>query len=298
MVIVNNNPETVSTDFDTGDRLYFEPLTPEDVMNIIETEKPVGVVVAFGGQTAIKLTNFLESQGVRILGTPADSIDMAEDRERFDALLENLHISRPKGLTVMTKEEALNAARSLGYPVLMRPSYVLGGQNMIIAFSDEDIEEYMGIILSHKIENPVLIDKYLMGIELEVDAICDGEDVLIPGIMEHIERAGVHSGDSIAVYPAWNLNGLQVEKIISYTRDLALSMNTRGLVNIQYLIHEGEIYVIEVNPRSSRTIPYISKVTGVPMVDLATRAMLGEKLSDMGYGTGLYPCLLYTSLLP
>ena len=189
----------------------------------------------------------------------------------------------------MTKDEALNAARSLGYPVLMRPSYVLGGQNMIIAFSDEDIEEYMGIILSHKIENPVLIDKYLMGIELEVDAICDGEDVLIPGIMEHIERAGVHSGDSIAVYPAWNLNGLQVEKIISYTRDLALSMNTRGLVNIQYLIHEGEIYVIEVNPRSSRTIPYISKVTGVPMVDLATRAMLGEKLSDMGYGTGLYP---------
>ena len=226
---------------------------------------------------------------MRILGTPADSIDMAEDRERFDALLENLHISRPKGLTVMTKDEALNAARSLGYPVLMRPSYVLGGQNMIIAFSDEDIEEYMGIILSHKIENPVLIDKYLMGIELEVDAICDGEDVLIPGIMEHIERAGVHSGDSIAVYPAWNLNGLQVEKIISYTRDLALSMNTRGLVNIQYLIHEGEIYVIEVNPRSSRTIPYISKVTGVPMVNLATRAMLGEKLSDMGYGTGLYP---------
>ena len=289
VVIVNNNPETVSTDFDTGDRLYFEPLTPEDVMNIIETEKPVGVVVAFGGQTAIKLTNFLESQGVRILGTPADSIDMAEDRERFDALLEKLHISRPKGLTVMTKEEALDAARSLGYPVLMRPSYVLGGQNMIIAFSDDDIEEYMGIILSHKIENPVLIDKYLMGIELEVDAICDGEDVLIPGIMEHVERAGVHSGDSIAVYPAWNLNGLQVEKIISYTRDLALSMNTRGLVNIQYLIHEGEIYVIEVNPRSSRTIPYISKVTGVPMVDLATRAMLGEKLGDMGYGTGLYP---------
>ena len=288
VVIVNNNPETVSTDFDTGDRLYFEPLTPEDVMNIIETEKPVGVVVAFGGQTAIKLTNFLESQGVRILGTPADSIDMAEDRERFDALLENLHISRPKGLTVMTKEEALNAARSLGYPVLMRPSYVLGGQNMIIAFSDEDIEEYMGIILSHKIENPVLIDKYLMGIELEVDAICDGEDVLIPGIMEHIERAGVHSGDSIAVYPAWNLNGLQVEKIISYTRDLALSMNTRGLVNIQYLIHEGEIYVIEVNPRSSRTIPYISKVTGVPMVDLAVRCSLGEKLKDMGYGTGLW----------
>lgn len=296
VVIVNNNPETVSTDFDTGDRLYFEPLTPEDVMNIIRTERPVGVVVAFGGQTAIKLTNFLESQGVHILGTPADSIDMAEDRERFDALLERLHISRPQGLTVMTADEALHAAQKLGYPVLMRPSYVLGGQNMIIAFSDEDIREYMGIILAHNIENPVLIDKYLMGIELEVDAICDGEDVLIPGIMEHIERAGIHSGDSIAVYPAWNLNGLQVEKIIAYTRDLALSMNTRGLVNIQYLIHEGEIYVIEVNPRSSRTIPYISKVTGVPMVDLATRAMLGERLCDMGYGTGLYPVPPYVAV--
>ena len=296
VVIVNNNPETVSTDFDTGDRLYFEPLTPEDVMNIIRTEHPVGVVVAFGGQTAIKLTQFLEKQGVPILGTPADSIDMAEDRERFDALLEQLHISRPLGLTVMTKEEALEAARSLGYPVLMRPSYVLGGQNMIIAFSDDDILEYMEIILSHNIENPVLIDKYLMGIEIEVDAICDGEDVLIPGIMEHVERAGIHSGDSIAVYPAWNLNGLQVEKILSYTRDLALSMKTRGLVNIQYLIHEGEIYVIEVNPRSSRTIPYISKVTGVPMVDLATRAMLGEKLEDMGYGTGLYPVPPYVAV--
>ena len=296
VVIVNNNPETVSTDFDTGDRLYFEPLTPEDVMNIIRTEHPVGVVVAFGGQTAIKLTQFLEKQGVPILGTPADSIDMAEDRERFDALLEQLHISRPRGLTVMTKEEALEAARSLGYPVLMRPSYVLGGQNMIIAFSDDDILEYMEIILSHNIENPVLIDKYLMGIEIEVDAICDGEDVLIPGIMEHVERAGIHSGDSIAVYPAWNLNGLQVEKILSYTRDLALSMKTRGLVNIQYLIHEGEIYVIEVNPRSSRTIPYISKVTGVPMVDLATRAMLGEKLEDMGYGTGLYPVPPYVAV--
>ena len=296
VVIVNNNPETVSTDFDTGDRLYFEPLTPEDVMNIIRTEHPVGVVVAFGGQTAIKLTQFLEKQGVPILGTPADSIDMAEDRERFDALLEQLHISRPRGLTVMTKEEALEAARSLSYPVLMRPSYVLGGQNMIIAFSDDDILEYMEIILSHNIENPVLIDKYLMGIEIEVDAICDGEDVLIPGIMEHVERAGIHSGDSIAVYPAWNLNGLQVEKILSYTRDLALSMKTRGLVNIQYLIHEGEIYVIEVNPRSSRTIPYISKVTGVPMVDLATRAMLGEKLEDMGYGTGLYPVPPYVAV--
>ncbi|WP_458862207.1 carbamoyl-phosphate synthase large subunit [Acidaminobacterium chupaoyuni] len=296
VVIVNNNPETVSTDFDTGDRLYFEPLTPEDVMNIIEIEHPIGVVVAFGGQTAIKLTGFLEKQGVKILGTQADSIDLAEDRERFDALLERLHISRPQGLTVMTVEDALAAAAQLEYPVLMRPSYVLGGQNMIIAWSDEDIREYMQIILSHNIENPVLIDKYLVGIELEVDAICDGSDILIPGIMEHVERTGIHSGDSIAVYPAWNLNGLQVEKIISYTRDLALEMKTRGLVNIQYLIHEGEIYVIEVNPRSSRTIPYISKVTGVPMVDLATRAMLGEKLEEMGYGTGLYKVPPYVAV--
>lgn len=288
VVIVNNNPETVSTDFDTADRLYFEPLTPEDVMNVINTEKPYGVVVAFGGQTAIKLANFLESQGVRILGTPADSIDAAEDRERFDELLERLGIARPQGTTVMTEEDALQAANSLGYPVLMRPSYVLGGQNMIIAFCDEDIQEYMRIILSHQIENPVLIDKYLMGIEVEVDAICDGEDILIPGIMEHIERAGIHSGDSIAVYPAWNVSGPQIKRLTEYTRNLAVSLQTRGLINIQYVIHENKIYVIEVNPRSSRTIPYISKVTGVPMVDLATRAMLGEKLADMGYGTGLY----------
>ena len=296
VVIVNNNPETVSTDFNTADRLYFEPLTPEDVMKVIETEKPYGVVVAFGGQTAIKLTNFLESQGVRILGTPADSIDAAEDRERFDALLERLGIQRPAGHTVFTLEEALKAAADLEYPVLMRPSYVLGGQNMIIAFSDEDIKEYMQIILSHGIENPVLIDKYLMGVELEVDAICDGEEVLIPGIMEHIERAGVHSGDSIAVYPAWNINGNLTEQLIDYTKRLAVALQTRGLVNIQYVIHEGKIYVIEVNPRSSRTIPYISKVTGVPMVDLATRAMLGERLRDMGYGVGLYPAPPYVAV--
>ena len=296
VVIVNNNPETVSTDFNTADRLYFEPLTPEDVMKVIETEQPYGVVVAFGGQTAIKLTRFLESQKVRILGTPADSIDAAEDRERFDALLEELHIERPAGHTVFTLEEALQAANDLKYPVLMRPSYVLGGQNMIIAFSDEDIKEYMQIILSHDIENPILIDKYLMGVELEVDAICDGEDVLIPGIMEHIERAGVHSGDSIAVYPAWNINGRLTEQLIDYTKKLAVSLKTQGLVNIQYVIHEGKIYVIEVNPRSSRTIPYISKVTGVPMVDLATRAMLGEKLSDMGYGVGLYPAPPYVAV--
>lgn len=288
VVIVNNNPETVSTDFDTADRLYFEPLTNEDVMGIIKTEKPYGVVVAFGGQTAIKLTKFLSDNGVNILGTSADSIDMAEDRERFDELLEKHNIKRPQGVTVMTTEEALEVAEKIGYPVLMRPSYVLGGQNMIIAYNEDDIVEYMAIILSQNIENPILIDKYLMGIEIEVDAICDGEEILIPGIMEHIERAGVHSGDSIAVYPAWNISDEMTQIIINSSRDLALSLNTKGLVNIQYLIYKGDLYVIEVNPRSSRTIPYISKVTGVPMVDLATRAMLGEKLKDMGYGTGLY----------
>ncbi|MDR1785703.1 MAG: ATP-grasp domain-containing protein, partial [Spirochaetaceae bacterium] len=289
VAIVNNNPETVSTDFDTADRLYFEPLTPEDVMGIIRTEKPLGVVVAFGGQTAIKLTKFLHNEGVRILGTSADSIDMAEDRERFDALLERLHIKRPRGFSVLTLEGALEAAAKLSYPVLLRPSYVLGGQNMIIAFNDDDVREYMGIILSQKIENPVLLDKYLMGIELEVDAICDGQDILIPGVMEHIERTGIHSGDSIAVYPAWNVNDIMTEKIVSQSAVLARALGTQGLVNIQYLIHENELYIIEVNPRSSRTIPYISKVTGIPMVELATRAMLGEKLGGMGFGTGLYP---------
>ena len=288
VVIVNNNPETVSTDFDTADRLYFEPLTNEDVMNIIRVEKPVGVVVAFGGQTAIKLTKFLDQNGVKILGTPPDSIDAAEDRERFDELLESLEIKRPQGFTVMTADEALDVANKIGYPVLMRPSYVLGGQNMIIAFNDDDIKEYMAIILSQGIENPVLIDKYLMGTELEIDAICDGEEILIPGIMEHIERTGIHSGDSIAVYPAWNVSDKLMERIVDCSKRLAISLKTKGLVNIQYLINNDELYVIEVNPRSSRTIPYISKVTGVPMVDLATRAMLGEKLVDMGYGTGLY----------
>lgn len=296
VVIVNNNPETVSTDFDTADRLYFEPLTNEDVMNIINIEKPYGVVVAFGGQTAIKLTKHLSENGVRILGTPPDSIDAAEDRERFDELLELHKIKRPQGFTVMTTEEALEVANKIEYPVLMRPSYVLGGQNMIIAFNDADIKEYMAIILDQGIENPVLIDKYLMGPELEVDAICDGEDILIPGIMEHIERAGIHSGDSIAVYPAWNVSDKMIERIIDCSKKLAVSLNTRGLVNIQYLIYKDELYVIEVNPRSSRTIPYISKVTGVPMVDLATRAMLGEKLKDMGYGTGLYPNSPYVAV--
>lgn len=288
VAIINNNPETVSTDFDTADRLYFEPLTPEDVMGIIATEKPLGVVVAFGGQTAIKLTKFLDKQGIKILGTSADSIDIAEDRQRFDTLIAKLGIKHPIGETVLTTEEALKAADDISYPVLLRPSYVLGGQNMIIAFNSDDVKEYMAIILAQGIENPVLIDKYMMGIELEVDAICDGSDILIPGIMEHIERTGIHSGDSIAVYPSWNLNDILKEKIVSQSRELSLALGTRGLVNIQYLIYNNELYIIEVNPRSSRTVPYISKVTGVPMVELAVRAMLGGKVKDMGFGTGLY----------
>jgi carbamoyl-phosphate synthase large subunit len=296
VIIMNNNPETVSTDFDTADRLYFEPLTGEDVMDVIATEKPDGVVAAFGGQTAIKLTKYLDERGVKILGTSADSIDLAEDRSRFEALLEKLSIKRPQGLTVFTEKEALKAAELIGYPVLIRPSYVLGGQNMIIAFNESDVIEYMGIILSQNIENPILIDKYLMGTEIEVDAICDGDDILIPGIMEHIERTGIHSGDSIAVYPAFNLNDILIEKLIVQSKNLAKALGTKGLVNIQYLIYNNEIFIIEVNPRSSRTIPYISKVTGVPMVELAVRSMLGEKLADMGFGTGLYPPPPYTAV--
>ncbi len=288
VIIINNNPETVSTDFDTADRLYFEPLTPEDVMNVIEVEHPVGVVVAFGGQTAIKLTQFLSDHGIAILGTSAESIDIAEDRGRFDALLEQFSIRRPRGMTALSKAEALAAAEELTYPVLIRPSYVIGGQNMTIAYSPADVEHYMDIILSGKIENPVLVDKYMMGMELEVDVISDGTDVLIPGVMEHIERAGVHSGDSIAVYPQFNISDPMLEHVIDCSTKLTLSLGVRGLVNIQYLIYENELYVIEVNPRASRTIPYISKVTGVPMVDLATRIMVGAKLRDLGYGTGLY----------
>ncbi len=293
VVLVNNNPETVSTDFNTADRLYFEALTPEDVGHILDTEKPWGVGVAFGGQTAIKLTKYLDERGENILGTQADSIDIAEDRERFDAILEEHGIKRPKGETVMTAEEALAAAERLGYPVLLRPSYVLGGQNMIIAFNDEDVTEYMGIILAQGIENPVLIDAYLMGVEVEVDIISDGEDILVPGIMEHIERAGVHSGDSIAAYPAFNLTGALTEQLIAASEKIAKSLHTMGLLNIQYVIYGNEIYVIEANPRSSRTVPYISKVTGLPVVDIATRAMLGEKIKDMGYGTGLFRSVPY-----
>ena len=288
-VIVNNNPETVSTDFDTSDRLYFDPLTPEDVDSVLEIEKPWGVVVQFGGQTAIKLTKHLQEKGVRILGTQADSIDAAEDRERFDEVLEATGIPRAKGTTVFTTEEAVAAAGELGYPVLLRPSYVLGGQNMIIAYSEADIREYMAIITSHEIENPVLVDKYLMGTEVEVDAICDGQDYLIPGIMQHIERAGIHSGDSISVYPAQTLSQKVKATIIDYTGRLARALKVVGMVNIQYVVYNGEVYVIEVNPRSSRTVPYISKVANVPMVELATKVMLGEKLADLGYGTGLYP---------
>ena len=291
VAIVNNNPETVSTDFDTADRLYFEPLTPADIMNVLAVEKPYGVVVAFGGGTAIKLAKFLNSQGIRILGTSADAIDLAEDRERFEELCDRLNIKRPKGLTVFTEVEALEAAEKITYPVLMRPSYVLGGQNMIIARNSADVKEYMKIILRQGIENPVLIDKYMEGKELEVDCICDGEEVLIPGIMEHVERTGIHSGDSIAVYPGQFTKEIE-EKIIRQSTDLALALGTKGLVNIQYLIYDNgsgsDLYIIEANPRSSRTVPYLSKVSGVPMIDLATRAMLGEKVRNLGYGTGLY----------
>ncbi len=288
-IIVNNNPETVSTDFDISDRLYFEPLTPEDVDGVIHTENPWGVVVQFGGQTAIKLTKYLKKKGVRILGTSADSIDAAEDRERFDKLLEHCNIPRPNGRMAYTTVEAVKEAHKVGYPVLLRPSYVLGGQNMIIAYTKSDVIEYMDIITQTELENPVLIDKYLMGTEVEVDAVCDGDDFLIPGIMEHIERAGVHSGDSISIYPPQTLTQEIRDTIVEYTGRLAKELKVSGLVNIQYVIYEEEVYVIEVNPRSSRTVPYISKVTNVPIVDLATKVALGAKLKDLGYGTGVCP---------
>lgn len=288
-IIVNNNPETVSTDFDIADKLYFEPLTPEDVENIVRLENPDGAVVQFGGQTAIKLTEALMKMGVKILGTSAENVDAAEDRELFDEILEKCCIPRPKGHTVFTTEEALKAANELGYPVLVRPSYVLGGQGMKIAVSDNDIEEYMAIINRYHQEHPILVDKYLMGKEVEVDAICDGEEILVPGIMEHVERAGVHSGDSISIYPAQSLSEKIQKVIVDYTRKLARSLNVIGLINIQFIVYNDDVYVIEVNPRSSRTVPYISKVTGIPVVDLASRVILGAKIKDLGYGTGLAP---------
>ena len=289
-IIVNNNPETVSTDFDIADKLYFEPLTREDVGNIVDLEKPDGAVVQFGGQTAIKLTKALVEMGVPILGTSERDIDRAEDREEFDKILESCGIPRPAGHTVFTLEEALSAARDLGYPVLVRPSYVLGGQGMEIARSDADIREFLARItaLMEVKEHPILVDKYVEGQECEVDAVCDGEDILVPGIMEHLERAGVHSGDSISVYPAQSLPHEICMQLVEHSRALARALHVQGLINIQFIVKDGRVYVIEVNPRSSRTVPYISKVTGVPIVKLATRVLLGERLRDMGFGTGLY----------
>ena len=288
-IIINNNPETVSTDFDIADKLYFEPLTPEDVENVVNVEKPDGAVVQFGGQTAIKLTEALMKMGVPILGTSAEDVDAAEDRELFDKILEECHIPRPQGHTVYTAEEAKQAAHELGYPVLVRPSYVLGGQGMQIAINDEDVEQYIGIINRIAQEHPILVDKYLQGKEIEVDAICDGQDILIPGIMEHIERAGIHSGDSISVYPARTISDTAKKTIEEYTRRLAKSLHVIGMINIQFIVWGEDVYVIEVNPRSSRTVPYISKVTGIPIVPLATKMILGYKLRDLGYEPGLQP---------
>ena len=286
-IIINNNPETVSTDFDIADKLYFEPLTPEDVRNVVELEKPYGAVVQFGGQTAIGLTKALMEMGVKILGTSAEDVDAAEDREIFDNILNETGIPRASGGTVFTADEAVEVANRLGYPVLVRPSYVLGGAGMRIAISDSDIREYIDIINRNVQEHPILVDKYLMGEELEVDAVCDGEDILIPGIMQHIERAGIHSGDSISVYPSQNISAELIERIEDYTRKLAKSLHVIGLVNIQFIIYENEVYVIEVNPRSSRTVPYISKVTGIPIVELAAKVIMGEKIRDLGFEPGL-----------
>ena len=296
VIVINNNPETVSTDFDVADRLYFESLCIDSVMGIIDIEQPIGVIVAFGGGTAIKLARDLTKRNIKIIGTQTDSIDICEDRERFEVFLEKLNIARPKGCAVMTLAEALEATNKLGYPVLMRPSYVIGGQNMIIAYSDKDIKEYMGIIFRQKQDNPILIDKYLSGREIEVDAICDGEDVFIPGIMEHIERTGVHSGDSIAVYPAPNVNYILTEKIYEETKKICLELNVKGLINIQYVAVKNMIYVIEVNPRASRTVPYLSKVTGVPMCEVATKVSLGEKLKEIGYGSGIHKIPSHTAV--
>lgn len=288
-IIVNNNPETVSTDFDIADKLYFEPLTPEDVESIVDMEKPDGAVVQFGGQTAIKLTEALIKMGIPILGTSAEDVDAAEDRELFDKILEDCGIPRPAGQTVFTAEEAKRAAGELGYPVLVRPSYVLGGQGMQIAISDQDIDEFIGIINQIAQDHPILVDKYIPGKEIEVDAVCDGENILIPGIMEHIERAGVHSGDSISIYPAQSISETVKEKLVEYTRRLSKALHVKGMINIQFIVSGEEVYVIEVNPRSSRTVPYISKVTGIPIVPLATQVICGHSIRELGYEPGLSP---------
>ena len=287
-IIVNNNPETVSTDFDIADKLYFEPLTKEDVENIVKVENPIGAIVQFGGQTAIKLTKALTEMGVNIIGTSEENMDRAEDRKEFDEALNNCGILRPKGQTIFTVEEAIKVANELEYPVLVRPSYVLGGQGMAIAYDDKEIEEYVNEINTIAQEHPILVDKYILGKEVEVDAICDGEDVLIPGVMEHLERAGIHSGDSISVYPTQNISKENELEIIDYTKRIAKELNVIGMINIQFIISKGKVYIIEVNPRSSRTVPYISKVTNLPMIEIATKVMLGDKLKNLGYGTGLY----------
>lgn len=295
-IIVNNNPETVSTDFDIADKLYFEPLTPEDVENIVDMEKPDGAVVQFGGQTAIKLTESLMKMGVPILGTAAEDVDAAEDRQRFDAILEACRIPRPAGFTVFTAEEAKEAARNLGYPVLVRPSYVLGGQGMQIAICDEDIDEFIGIINQIAQEHPILVDKYIMGKEIEVDAICDGSDILIPGIMQHIERTGIHSGDSISIYPAQDITQSNIDTIVEYTEKLARALHVKGMLNIQFIVDGNGVYIIEVNPRSSRTVPYISKVTGIPIVPLATQIICGHTIRELGYEPGLQPAADYIAV--
>ena len=295
-IIINNNPETVSTDFDIADKLYFEPLTPEDVESIVDIEKPDGAVVQFGGQTAIKLTEALMKMGVPILGTAAEDVDAAEDRERFDEILEQCHILRPAGHTVFTAEEAKKAANALGYPVLVRPSYVLGGQGMQIAICDEDIDEFIGIINQIAQEHPILVDKYIMGKEIEVDAICDGTDILIPGIMQHIERTGIHSGDSISVYPAQDITQHNIDTIVEYTEKLAKALHVKGMINIQFIVDGDDVYIIEVNPRSSRTVPYISKVTGIPIVPLATQIICGHTIKELGYNPGLQPAADYIAV--
>lgn len=287
-IIVNNNPETVSTDFDTADKLYFEPLTEEDVLNVIDKEKPDGVILQFGGQTAIKLARFLKKMKIHVIGTTSDQIDMAEDREKFDALLERLNIPRPEGRAVWSEEEGLKAAREIGFPVLVRPSYVLGGQGMEITYDYDELLYYLSNAFQRDGKNPILVDKYLMGMEIEVDAISDGEDVLIPGIMEHLERAGVHSGDSITMYPSQHISPYIKSMVLEYTKKIASAIGLKGMINIQFIEHMGELYIIEVNPRASRTVPYISKVSKVPIVDIATRVMLGEKLMELGYGINIY----------